>query len=135
MKIKTLLLVTALSASFSTLAAEDCNKNRDPYCGDNGSGNLNKAGELFVLGAVLAAGVGLYFLLKDDEEDLETTARIMADYYKGRGLRLTSYENVFNVSLFTQKPFLLNDPLSNLTDQYKLHQHTYNLLNISVHWQ
>ena len=91
MKIKSLLLVTTLSASFSTLAAEDCNPNRDPFCGDGGGGglaSLGKAAEVLLVSGAVAAGVGLYYIFRNGDEDKETSARMLADYHNGKGLRL-----------------------------------------------
>ena len=135
-KLFTVFMFSGLS--MPSLAEDDCNPEYEAFCGEGGAyyPNGDEIVRAFIGAGLLVGGtVGLYFLLKNDKEDTETTARIMADYYAGKGLRLTSYESIINVSLFTPRQSIVNQRLSNLSDQYKVHENTYNLVNISLHWQ
>lgn len=134
-KLFTFFTITCLS--LPGLAAENCDPNFDPYCGNGNRGgiaSLAKAGEILVLGSAVALGVSMYIILSDDTKDPRLTARIMADYHNGKGLRLTSYDNILNVSLFKPKPYIVRDPLSNVSNQYKLDSYSYNLVSVSLHW-
>ena len=135
--IKLFTIFTFSWLSLPGFTADDCNPEFDAFCGGRSpypSGD--KIVKTFIgAGLLVGAKIGLYFILRNDTEGEETTARIMADYHNGKGLRLTSYENIFNVSLFTKKPNIVSGPLSNLTEQFKVKENTYNLVNLSLHWQ
>jgi hypothetical protein len=134
--IKLFTIFTFSCLSLSSFAADDCNPEFDPYCGyDSGYGKLEKGATVLLVGGVVVIAAGLYFIFKNDDEDTEKSARIMADYHNGKGLRLTSYENIFNVSLFTPSANTDSEPLSNLSGQFKVKKNTYNLVNLSLHWQ
>jgi hypothetical protein len=104
----------------------------DTFCGGRGAyPNGDKIVKTFIGAGLLVAGtVGLYFMLSNDNDSDETSTRIMADYHNGKGLRLTSYENIFNVSLFTPRTNIVSEPLSNLSEQFTVKENTYNLVHL-----
>jgi len=104
----------------------------NPY-GSNSSSDA--AGALVYIAGAAAIGAGIYFLVKDDSANNETTARVMADYQNGKGLRITSYKSNYNISLFkrltNQNHFFIN----NLSIDYKTDNQKFNLIALSIHWQ
>ncbi|MFT5675425.1 MAG: hypothetical protein ACI808_001356 [Paraglaciecola sp.] len=137
-KIMKLFTIFALSLlSQSCFATDDCNPEFDAFCGGRGAYPTgDKTVKAFIgAGLLVGATIGLYFILRNDTEGEETSVRIMADYHNGKGLRLTSYENIFNVSLFTPRANIVSEPLSNLSEQFTVKENTYNLVHLSLHWE
>ena len=65
--------------------------------------------------------VTLYYVSKNDD----LTARIIADYHNGKGLRLTSYESDFDVRLFKPVNYMIDKPLSNIANPIKAEVKTF----------
>ncbi len=133
MKIIKIILTafTFFCISIPSSADDDFDGPNNPY-GSNSSSDT--AGALTYIAGGIAIGYGIYYLMKDDAANDETTARVMADYQNGKGLRITSYESNFNISLFKpvirQNHLLINDSFIN----DKADKQKFNLINLSIHW-
>lgn len=91
--------------------------------------------ELIILGSIAGViAVGVYYLLEQNDDDYGITARRLTDYQNGKGMRVSSFDSNFDISLFKPINYKLNDQALYITNPIEARKYTFNLINLSFHW-
>lgn len=135
-----LVLLTAISlllcvVSTDTHASDDdCNPDTEACFNDSLeaiiANNINDT-----IATAIVLGVVVYFIVDDVTDDPNYQARLINDFQRGNGLRVTSYENPVNVSLLSirkshpdfEQPAFLNS-------KYSSKPVNLNLIRVSYDW-
>ena len=125
----------------------DCPDPRAYNCG-NGGGNGGVAAFaddfeiIFLGGAIAGVVVGIYYLTSDDkEENAGHTEKMLVHYNEGKGLRLTTFDNPIDVSLFSLNPQNTHNEHDSMSqrrfffaDRDSKNQISVTLVNMSIKW-
>ena len=130
-------ILLSVSLTLPIQATTDCETSPDPFCSlANGIvDDIEGATKTGVAVAIVAIGVGIYFLVDSDADDPDYQARLLNDYARGNGIRLTDYDQPLNVSLLPhQKRFQVDTYQSKFQQQLDYNPVKLQLINISYEW-
>ena len=129
-----MLMFLCISNSAQASKSDDCDPDREACFNDSLSSIIGSRIN-DTIGTALVIGVVIYFIIDDVTDDPNYQARLLSDYSKGKGLRLTAYDQPLNVSLLPhQKRFQLDAYQSRFQQQLDHQPIKLQLISVNYEW-